>query len=80
MSRFIVLPLLAALLTGAAPAAAATVFITNTKSDSVSIIDTDTLEVVGTIPLGKGKPKGKPKAGGLKGRKIGAKTRRAATR
>ena len=56
MSRFIVFPLLAALLTGAAPAAAATVFITNTKSDSVSIIDTDTLEVVGTIPLGKGKP------------------------
>jgi len=56
VSRFIVFPLLAALLTGAAPAAAATVFITNTKSDSVSIIDTDTLEVVGTIPVGKGKP------------------------
>jgi len=41
-----VLPLLAALLTGASPAAAATLFITNTKSDSVSVIDTDTLEVV----------------------------------
>ncbi|PYN51961.1 MAG: hypothetical protein DMD94_23965 [Candidatus Rokuibacteriota bacterium] len=51
-----VLPLLAALLTGASPAAAATLFITNTKSDSVSVIDTDTLEVVGTIPVGKGKP------------------------
>src|SRR5438876_6152227 len=51
-----VLPLLAALLTGALPASAATLFITNTKSDSVSVIDTDTLEVVGTIPVGKGKP------------------------
>ena len=40
----------------AAPAAAATLFITNTKSDSVSIIDTNTFEVVGTIPVGKGKP------------------------
>ena len=56
MSRFMVLPLLAALLTGASPAAAAALFITNTKSDSVSVIDTDTLEVVGTIPVGKGKP------------------------
>ena len=56
MSRFMVLPLLAALLTGASPAAAATLFITNTKSDSVSVIDTDTLEVVGTTPVGKGKP------------------------
>ena len=56
MSRFMVLPLLAALLTGASPAAAAALFITNTKSDSVSVIDTDTLEVVGTIPMGKGKP------------------------
>src|SRR5439155_251544 len=37
-------------------AAAATLFITNTKSDSVSVIDTDTLDVVGTIPLGRGKP------------------------
>ena len=48
--------LLAAALCGAGPAAAATLYITNTKSESVSIIDTDTLEVVGTIPLGKGKP------------------------
>ena len=48
--------LLAATVCGAGPAAAATLYITNTKSDSVSIIDTDTLEVVGTIPLGKGKP------------------------
>ncbi len=48
--------LLAAALCGAGPAAAATLYVTNTKSESVSIIDTDTLEVVGTIPLGKGKP------------------------
>ena len=48
--------LLASVLSIPAPAAAATLFITNTKSESVSIIDTDTLEVVGTIPLGRGKP------------------------
>jgi YVTN family beta-propeller protein len=48
--------LLAAFLNAAAPAAGATLFITNTKADSVSIIDTDTFEVVGTIPLGQGKP------------------------
>jgi YVTN family beta-propeller protein len=40
----------------AAPAAAASLFVTNTKSASVSIIDTDTFDVVGTIPLGAGKP------------------------
>jgi YVTN family beta-propeller protein len=40
----------------AAPAAAATLYVTNTRSDSISIIDTNTFEVVGTIPLGKGKP------------------------
>jgi YVTN family beta-propeller protein len=40
----------------ATPATAATLFVTNTKSDSVSIIDTSTLEVTGTIPLGRGKP------------------------
>jgi YVTN family beta-propeller protein len=39
-----------------APAAGATLLISNTKSESASVIDTDTLEVVGTIPLGKGKP------------------------
>jgi YVTN family beta-propeller protein len=39
-----------------APALAATLYVTNTKSDSISIIDTRTLEVTGTIPLGKGKP------------------------
>jgi len=38
------------------PAAAATLFVTNTKAASVSVIDTDTLEVTGTIPLGRGKP------------------------
>jgi YVTN family beta-propeller protein len=43
-------------MSGAAPAAGATLFVTNTKADSVSIIDTDTFEVVGTIPLGPGKP------------------------
>jgi YVTN family beta-propeller protein len=40
----------------AAPAGAATLFVTNTKSDSISIIDTEALEVTGTIPLGRGKP------------------------
>lgn len=38
------------------PSVAATLYVTNTKSDSISIIDTDTLEVVGTIALGPGKP------------------------
>jgi YVTN family beta-propeller protein len=47
----------ALVLAAAAPAAAATLLVTNTKSDSASVIDTDTLEVVTTIPLGKGKPK-----------------------
>ena len=40
----------------AAPAMGATLYITNTKSESASIIDTDTLEVVGTVQLGQGKP------------------------
>ncbi|MBI4269918.1 MAG: beta-propeller fold lactonase family protein [Candidatus Rokubacteria bacterium] len=40
----------------AAPAGAATLYVTNTRSDSVSVIDTDTLDVVATIPLGPGKP------------------------
>jgi YVTN family beta-propeller protein len=40
----------------AAPAAAATLYITNTKSNSISIIDTNTFEVTGTIALGQGKP------------------------
>jgi YVTN family beta-propeller protein len=48
--------MLAVVLGAALPAAAATLFVTNTKSESVSIIDTGTLEVVGTIPLGRGKP------------------------
>ena len=48
--------LLAALVGATTPAAAATLFITNTKSDSVSVIDTDMLDVVGTIPVGRGKP------------------------
>ena len=56
MPRPVVFLLLAAILSGAGPATGATLFVTNTKSDSASIIDTDTLEVVGTIPLGQGKP------------------------
>jgi YVTN family beta-propeller protein len=40
----------------AAPAGAATLYITNTKSNSISIIDTTTFEVTGTIALGQGKP------------------------
>jgi YVTN family beta-propeller protein len=46
---------LALLLLGS-PAGAATLFVTNTKSDSISVIDTNTFEVLGTIPLGRGKP------------------------
>jgi YVTN family beta-propeller protein len=46
----------ALLLVATGPAAAATLFVTNTKSDSVSVIDTDTFEVLATIPLGNGKP------------------------
>jgi YVTN family beta-propeller protein len=48
--------LLAVILSSAAPVAGAMLFITNTKADSVSIIDTSTFEVVGTIALGPGKP------------------------
>ena len=38
------------------PGIASTLYVTNTKSNSLSIIDTNTLEVVGTIQLGAGKP------------------------
>jgi YVTN family beta-propeller protein len=53
--------IIASLLTGvlalsAVPAAAADLFISNTKSDSISVIDTTTFEVTATITLGKGKP------------------------
>jgi YVTN family beta-propeller protein len=48
--------LVLALLLVGSPAGAATLFVTNTKSDSISVIDTNTFEVVGTIPLGRGKP------------------------
>ena len=41
---------------GTLPADAASLFITNTKGDSISVIDTNTFEVTATIPLGKGKP------------------------
>lgn len=43
----------------AAPAAGATLLISNTKSESASMIDTETLEVIATIPLGKGKQIGR---------------------
>jgi YVTN family beta-propeller protein len=54
----ILLPALAvmAMLGAALPAHAASLFITNTKSNSISIIDTSTFEVTGTIALGPGKP------------------------
>jgi YVTN family beta-propeller protein len=48
--------LVLALLAVGSPAGAATLFVTNTKSDSISVIDTNTFEVVGTIPVGRGKP------------------------
>ncbi len=47
---------LVAVLTAAVPVHAATLYITNTKSDSVSIVDTETFEVKGTIKVGAGKP------------------------
>jgi YVTN family beta-propeller protein len=56
VSRPVALLLVTVLLSSTAPAGGATLFITNTKADSVSIIDTATLEVVGAIPLGQGKP------------------------
>ena len=40
----------------AAPAGAGTLYITNTKSNSISVVDTTTFEVTGTIALGQGKP------------------------
>jgi YVTN family beta-propeller protein len=40
----------------AAPAGASSLYITNTKSNTISIVDTRTFEVTGTIPLGAGKP------------------------
>lgn len=39
-----------------APALAATLYVTNTRAESISVIDTETLDVVATIPLGRGKP------------------------
>jgi len=46
----------ALVLAAAAPVSGATLLISNTKSESASVIDTETLEVIGVIPLGKGKP------------------------
>jgi len=48
--------LVGVLLLAATPAAAASLFVTNTKSDSISVLDTKTFEVVATIPVGRGKP------------------------
>ena len=56
-SRVVLLSVLAVVLaTIVRPATAATLYVTNTKSDSISVIDTTTFEVVATIPLGRGKP------------------------
>jgi YVTN family beta-propeller protein len=56
MRRALVWLVLSTLVALATPAVAATLYVTNTKSASISIIDTNTFEVVGTIPLGQGKP------------------------
>ena len=48
--------LVVGVLLAAAPATAAALFISNTKGESISVIDTTTFEVTATIPLGKGKP------------------------
>jgi YVTN family beta-propeller protein len=47
---------LALVLSAVGAGRAATLYVTNTKSNSISIIDTTTFEVTGTIPLGPGKP------------------------
>lgn len=52
----LVLSVFVALASGPAAVTAATLYVTNTKSSSISIIDTTTFEVVGSIPLGGGKP------------------------
>ncbi len=54
--RFAGLVSLTLMLCAAAPALGATLYVTNTKSDSASVIDTDMLEVIATIQLGQGKP------------------------
>lgn len=57
MSRALVVSaVLSSLVAVAGTAGAATLYVTNTKSASISIIDTNTFEVIGTIPLGQGKP------------------------
>lgn len=54
---WLAVPLAGALAASAAPnGPAATLFVTNTKSDSISVIDTATFEVLDTIPLGPGGP------------------------
>jgi YVTN family beta-propeller protein len=56
VKRLVVSVLVTGLLAWAAAATPATLYVTNTKSNSISIIDTSTFEVTGTIPLGPGKP------------------------
>jgi YVTN family beta-propeller protein len=38
------------------PVQAASLYVTNTRSETASVIDTNTFEVLATIPLGRGKP------------------------
>jgi YVTN family beta-propeller protein len=54
--RIVAIMALAAVVGLTARATASTLYVTNTKSSSLSIIDTATFEVVGTIALGNGKP------------------------
>ena len=56
MKRIATLGLTLAWLLTPLAATAATLYVTNTRSGSISIIDTHTFEVTGTIPLGQGKP------------------------
>jgi YVTN family beta-propeller protein len=53
--RAIALALAIAVLTGS-PAVAATLYVTNTKANTISVIDTDSFEVTQTVKLGEGKP------------------------
>ena len=55
--RSIASPLVALVVAvGVLPATAASLYVTNTRGDSISVIDTNTFEVAATIPLGSGKP------------------------
>jgi len=56
VKRIVMTALVLAIVAAAGAASAATLYVTNTKSNSISVIDTTTFEVTGTIPLGAGKP------------------------